>query len=260
MTALGIFPFGQPVRKVVQKDRSPKRVFVLGVYASAVHARWIGADNKIVVRALAVASEPEIFWAGKGAEKIVSRIKIPEQLGRLQPAQAQYNGPSGKTLDDSILSPLGLNREDAWLCDLVPHSCENPRQRKAIQSKYLPAAKKHDLPCPTVPPVPYLLADEKRCNAICKELDESGAETLILLGDKPIQWFLKPFDPRWERLADFVREGQPYGKTFRTDINGRQINVLPLAHPRQIGKLGLSSQLWYQRHLDWMNNRAAKVF
>lgn len=39
MTQLGTFPFGLPVTKVVEMDRTPKRVFVLGVYASAVHAR-----------------------------------------------------------------------------------------------------------------------------------------------------------------------------------------------------------------------------
>jgi hypothetical protein len=34
-----IFPFGQPLRPVVQADRTPKKLFILGVYASAVHAR-----------------------------------------------------------------------------------------------------------------------------------------------------------------------------------------------------------------------------
>lgn len=34
------YPFGETVRRLVQQDRTPKHVFVLGVYASAVHARW----------------------------------------------------------------------------------------------------------------------------------------------------------------------------------------------------------------------------
>jgi hypothetical protein len=50
MTAIGIFPFGQPVLPVVQRDRTSKKVFVLGVYASAVHARWIGRDGKNLVK------------------------------------------------------------------------------------------------------------------------------------------------------------------------------------------------------------------
>jgi hypothetical protein len=40
------FPFGQPVNKVVQNNRTPKQVFVLGVDASAVHAKWIDANGK----------------------------------------------------------------------------------------------------------------------------------------------------------------------------------------------------------------------
>ena len=40
------FPFGQELKKVEQKDRSPKQAFVLGVYASAVHARWIDKVQK----------------------------------------------------------------------------------------------------------------------------------------------------------------------------------------------------------------------
>jgi hypothetical protein len=37
--AIESFPFRRPVRKVSQKDRTQKKVFVLGVYASAVHAQ-----------------------------------------------------------------------------------------------------------------------------------------------------------------------------------------------------------------------------
>ena len=105
------FPFGQPLQPVIQTDRSPKKVFVLGVYASAVHARWIGPDSKPKINALAVASEPYIFWKGEGCDEIVRKIRIPKGLGHLEPAAAMYNGPSGITLDSCFLSPLGLNRK-----------------------------------------------------------------------------------------------------------------------------------------------------
>ena len=32
------FPFGEQLQKVEQQDKTPKEFFVLGVYASAVHA------------------------------------------------------------------------------------------------------------------------------------------------------------------------------------------------------------------------------
>jgi hypothetical protein len=57
------YPFGQLVHSQIQQDRTTKKVFVLGVYASAVHARW-KKDDKTVCTALAVASEPRIFWDG----------------------------------------------------------------------------------------------------------------------------------------------------------------------------------------------------
>ena len=59
------YPFGEKLTPVTQTDRTPKNVFVLGVYASAVHARWYGPNGKIRVRALAVASEPYIFWRNR---------------------------------------------------------------------------------------------------------------------------------------------------------------------------------------------------
>jgi hypothetical protein len=68
------FPFGQPLRKVQQKDTSKKKAFVLGVYASAVHARWTDKDGKQKVSAFAVASEPDIFRTGENAEQIISAL------------------------------------------------------------------------------------------------------------------------------------------------------------------------------------------
>src|SRR5438132_12716859 len=92
------FPFGEKVKQVKQEKKEGSKLFVLGVYASAVHARWVGADGKEKVKALAVASEPEIFWRGKNAETIVSSISIPKELGHLElPSGATnkiFNGPS----------------------------------------------------------------------------------------------------------------------------------------------------------------------
>jgi len=253
--SLGTFPFGQPVKRVEQKDRAPKQVFVLGVYASAVHARWEGNNGRVVVRALAVDSEPYIFWRGDEAEEIVERINIPTELGKLVAAGERFNGPSGIALDELILNPMGLRREDAWLCDLVPHGCMNRSQRKALERAYLPQVDKYGLPIPTVPQVPRRLADEQRRKAILDEFDESRAGVLILLGDKPIQWFLKCFDDRWHRLSDFPQ----YGQLYTAQVGEKVVQVLPLAHPRQIAKLGLFSKKWFGLHQDWLSQCAVKV-
>ena len=249
---VGVFPFGQPVLHVLQKDRTPKRVFVLGVYASAVHARWIGADKKQRVQALAVASEPSIFWTGDGAEDIIKAIKLPEGVGTLEPASEKFNGPSGKALDDLILAPLKLTRAHVWLCDLVPHSCINANQKRAIEKKYAPIATQRGLPPASVPELPKVLADEARRAAIVKEIEESQADVLILLGDLPIRHFLWHFDKSKRRLADFGTDVSAYGRRYKVRIGERLIDVVPVVHPRQAGRLGASSKRWYEVHQEWM--------
>jgi len=259
MASIGLFPFGEPVHNIIQIDRAPKRVFILGVYASAVHAQWIGENQKTIVTALAVASEPYIFWRGENAESIIRKISIPQFLGSLVPAQGQFNGPSGVALDDLILKPLALTRSDAWLCDLVPHSCMNSSQNEAIKRAYLPVAQEYDLPLPTVPPVPKVLANDERREAILSEIHESKANVLILLGDQPIQWFLSHYDPRWRRLKDFGGNNLSYGRLHFAKIYGQTFRILPLAHPRQIAKLGQSSHFWHQEHSTWIEHTASEV-
>lgn len=259
MSNSSTFPFGQPVRVVAQEDRSPKRAFILGVYGSAVHAKWIGTDGKVVVRALAVASEPAIFWDGEDAAPIIEQIVIPGALGRLVPADRRYNGPSGIALDTHILNPLGLSRSESWLCDLVPHSCMNRGQRKALKRKYLPLVKQYGLPEATVPPVPDKLADESRRQSILDELKESQAEILILLGDQPIKWFLVHYDDRWKKLTNLGQEPDSYGRLHEVQIDSLNLQVLPLAHPRQTAKLGKSSRKWFELHQHWLSSVAPQL-
>ena len=250
-----MFPFGEEVRKVKQNDRSPKQVFILGVYASAVHARWVDSNGRVVVKALAVASEPYIFWRGEGTDEIIQRIQIPPAFGKLEPAAKQFNGPSGIALDELIIKPLGITRDDTWLCDLVPHSCMNPTQKKTIEKNYLPLIEAYGLPLPTFPTVPGKLTDETRRKEILNEIEESQAKVLVLLGDKPIQWFLKYYVDTWKRLSDFPI----YGQLHPVEINGRSLEILPLAHPIQIARLGTSSQKWFDLHQDWLGQSPSSI-
>lgn len=247
------YPFGKEVKKVEQKDKSQKKYFVLGVYASAVHAKWIGADNKVKVKALAVASEPEIFWKGnqKEAEKIISKIQIPPGIGRLEPAAQIFNGPSGIELDNSYLKPLGLKRKDVWLCDLLPYSRLNNGQIKAIKREYEPIEKEFNLPKVTIEKVPSRFSDEKRLEEIKEELKISGAEKIILLGDIPINEFARKFDNRYRKLSKFKK----YGELHEIEIDNKKYQILPLVHPRQSGKLGRSNYYWFQLHQDWIKRK-----
>ena len=246
------FPFGQRLHPLVQQDRSPKKVFVLGVYASAVHAKW-KKDGHIVCQALAVASEPRIFWDGSvdEANEIIGRINIPGELGYLEPAGKQLNGPSAKVLDENILAPLGYTRANAWLCDCLPEARINSSQAKVIKEKYDPLIEKYNLNTVTVPLRPSDFCDESRSKEITDELLKSEAQLLVLLGDIPIAQYLgRVADIPYSTLGEYV-DMYGYGVKTCVNIGGRRIDVLPLAHPRQIGALGAHSEKWFLAHQKW---------
>ena len=235
-------------------------MFVLGVYASAVHAKWIGADGKVKVTALAVASEPNIFWKGEDAEEIIDKISIPSELGKLVPADERFNGPSGKALDDLFLTPLGYTRDDVWLCDLLPFSRINPNQQEAINTKYIPRINEFDLPECTIPVFSTAeLKEPSRVEEIIAELEQSQADTIILLGDLPIKHFLSDFS-KANKLSDFGKTKEEYGKPHSIIIRGKNYQVIPLVHPRQAGNLGNSSLDWSNLHKHWVITRMSEIF
>ena len=246
------FPFGQKLKPLIQEVKSPKKVFVLGVYASAVHARWKN-NGEIICQALAVASEPRIFWDGniKEAKQIIDSIKIPKELGILEPAGKNLNGPSAKVLDENILLPLGFTRKDAWLCDCLPETRINSSQAKVINLKYNPLIKKYNLNSVTIPLRPSLFCDEKRCREITRELMESKAELLILVGDIPISQYLKRVSNISFSNLDEYCNIYGYGNQTEVVIGEKRIKILPFAHPRQIGALGLHSEKWFTKHKEW---------
>ena len=256
---LGTYPFGAPLHPVVQQDRTPKRVFVLGVYASAVHARWKGPDGRTLIRALAVASEPCIFWDGTGAGDIIASIPIPNAAGTLVPADERLNGPSGRALDRDFLAPVDVERGQAWLCDLVPHTCLNPAQKKALAREYEPRREALGLPEVDLPDVPDTFADEARCAQVLNEIREARPNILVLLGDQPIRHFLAAYDRRWKRLADFGKTQETYGRLHHTKLDGFELKVLPLAHPRQTGGLGRHSTEWKDLHMAWKHRSSPIV-
>ncbi len=250
------YPFGQPLIPVTQKDRTPKKVFILGVYASAVHAKWRDKFGTVLVQALAVASEPYIFWRGDGCEEIINRISIPKEAGMLEPATPKFNGPSGNTLDEKYLEPLGLSREDAWLSDLLPSSRINPNQRKALNRHYQPLVDQLSLPECTIPNFSSseLRRQNNRHVEILEEFEESKADTIILLGDLPIKHWLTFFSD-YKKLSDFGETANSYGKPHEIKISGKNHNILPLVHPRQAGSLGKASKKWTDLHTRWVSTK-----
>lgn len=257
MTA-GTFPFGQPIRRVEQVDRSPKRVFVLGVYASAVHVLWRDRNGRVLVQALGGgASEPCIFWRGENAGAIVSGIDLPDGVGSLEPAAGRFNGPSGRSIDDQFLRPLGLTRDDAWLCDLVPHSCMNPGQRAAL-SKYRRVDGRFSLPPVNWPSVPAEWTNNERVEAITAELRESKAEIVIALGDLPLKWFATRLGSK-RRLVSYGNDPQTYGRLHSIELGERTLMLLPLVHPRHAARMPRHAPSWANVNEIWMCDTAPRL-
>ena len=71
------------------------------------------------------------------------------------------------------------------------------------------------------------------------------------MGDIPIAQYLKKVaDVSYSTLGEYV-DLYGYGNVTETVINDKNIKVLPLAHPRQIGALGAHSEKWYHAHHKW---------
>lgn len=252
------FPFGQILSQVKQTEKSPKKAFVLGVYASAVHARWLNLDGTQIVSALAVASEPEIFWNGENAEQIISKINIPKELGKLTiPTNNNLNGPSGRALDDLYLKPLGLNRNSTWLCDLIPESRSNEQQIKAINTFYTKdIISRYNLAYATIPTLSNTdLNSSIRRQEIIDELECSKADILILLGDLPIYWFLRYYNKEYSKLSQFGENIKMYGRQHEMKIKNKEYQVIPLCHPRQAARLGNSNTKWGLLHDYWLKQK-----
>jgi hypothetical protein len=50
--------------------------------------------------------------------------------------------------------------------------------------------------------------------------------------------------------ADFLRGNSMYGDVHKAHLGDREMQVLPLTHPRQIARLGRLKVYWYQMHLE----------
>lgn len=247
-----IFPFGAPsTPRPPRRPRGSAKAFVLGVYPSALHARW-SRSGRTFVAALAVADEPEVFWTGDdGQDRISSwsHVRWNEDWGSV--SSPPTNGSSGRDVRDRVLAPLGIAIEDAWLTDSVntffvksgPGS-----QRSAIEQRYLPFAKKHRLETPTIPRRPSAsalvdLAIRSHADRLRSELLEARAPLVISLGNEALSVL----------HAVATCEGLPtrlsikdYGREGRVRLQDYSAHVYAMVHP------GQRSPSWRGAHDRWI--------
>jgi len=251
-----VFPFGSPLKKVEQQDRSPKKVFILGGCANAVHAKWIDAEGNVNVEALPVVCEPSIFWEGENAEQIVQSIQLPPKLGKLLPADKKDNWDYKMSMRFELLRPLGIQREEAWFCYLMPYPRLTQEKFQTIEDNYNPLAATYNLPESVLPIFnPSELSNPLRLGEILVELKQSQADTIVLLGDLPVEHFLSHFS-KYKKLSDF-EEGLDdfgklinYGKKHKVEIDGKLYNVIPLIGLKHFGKS--ENPTFRQYHRYWI--------
>ena len=251
------FPFGAPAPVVRQQALEGARAFVLGVHAGAVVAKWIDALGTLRSVAIAVASEPHLYWRGDDEAQVIAAVRPPAIAGRLHPPGFDLNGQVGRALDQHFLRPLGLTRATAWLCDLMPEYRLNDAQRETIQRSYAPLARKLGLPAATIPRLPAKFADAHRIEQIVEEFLASGAETLITLGDTVLREFARPLRiSEHATVAGFGLRHFEYGASHPFTLRGRKFQLMPLVHPRQAASLGGHTPQLVSVHAIWARLRA----
>lgn len=82
-------------------------------------------------------------------------------------------------------------------------------------------------------------------NELRAEFDEAQPELVITLGNEPIKVLA---------LGEPLRP-QTHGRRLKTELFGRQVDLLPLVHPRQSGGLGSHSSSWRAVHDEWLRAR-----
>lgn len=112
------------------------------------------------------------------------------------------------------------------------------------------------LPAYDWPLLPDVLADGKRRAEIEAELEESGAEILITLGDHPLKWFATYFGAA-AKLHAYGHTASEYGRLHSISMAGRSLQLLPLVHPRQAARLGSHSAGWAGVHQAWVTGSAS---
>lgn len=256
MSLAGTFPFGQPSGRCQPQRVAEAEAFVMGVYPSALHIRWVNQDFRVA--ALAVDEEPWPFWDGADQDQRVqtwqTKVGWQPAWGKVAPA-GRLNGSSGVSVRDHVLNALGIEIGRVWLTDAVPffHVHRGPgTQGAAMSSRYDVFARQHGLPLHNLPdrPSPDRLiqyAVEQELVRLREELLDSKASLVITLGNEALAVAAALVEGDLPRA---LSPGATYGATSTTRIEGRTIQVLPLVHP------GQRAAVWRAAHDRWRESRA----
>jgi len=233
------FVFGRPVVPAKPVADGERTLFVLGAYPSALHVKWRLPHDLGLIRAIAVDNEPEPFWNGDQEEAHFCSWK---EAVSLQPAWGevemcpQFNGPSGKWVEQHILGPLGTKREDSWITDCLDTYYESEGAADRLDEAELVAAMKnlgiperrHD-PHPSEDDI-VKMALECHQPRLKAELDVANPQIVVTLGNAALRVFAALVDGGRIRIKKLDAE-DGYGDAIDVAVLGRDLKWVPLAHP-----------------------------
>ena len=252
---VGRFPFGRPAtRRPPRRPSGPAALFVLGVYPSALHVRWALPGGRGVVGALAVDDEPVVFWDGADADQRIAAwqdvVGWRPEWGAVGPTGG--NGSSGRGVTEHVLTPLGVEPEQAYFTDCLPTffvKAGRGSQGARIHDVYdvfaastggplVPA----DLPTRPAPRALVNRAVAEERDVLLAQVAESAASTIVTLGQEAAD-VLTALTEQSRLVLD---TGPRYGRRRSVCIGARHVDWLALTHP------GNRTAAWATRHRQWM--------
>jgi hypothetical protein len=145
----GVFPFGRPIARRRPSAKSKRRVYVLGANPAALHIAWWSPARKNI-KALPVDNEPTPFWNGDDereqidAWKKLVHFRVGE-WGEVETA-GDANCARGRWVDENVLAPLGVTRDEACLSTCVDTYVADGAASFAVDERYQPFAREMALP------------------------------------------------------------------------------------------------------------------
>ncbi len=272
MSSAASFPFGEAAEpRPARRPGGPgsARCFVLGVYPSALHVQWRlpawahEKAGKSVIGSLAISDEPEVFWDGAGAERLVAEWKArvgfrdgdgPSQWGQVF---AAGNGTSGRPVRDHVLVPLGLDPVDVWFTDVVnTYFVKTGKgQQGAAVGLFNTVAPHMDLaearlPARPTPAELIKLAVQHHRERLRAELVEASAPIVVTLGEEArsvLDCIADASDGEPSRpLTGATASADSYGGPGTVTIGGWTGRWFALVHP------GNRAKQWRKLHADWV--------
>lgn len=254
------FPFGQAVAPCEPSNRGPRTAFVLGAYPSALHIRWKPPFPWRPINAMAVANEPEPFWTGLDeAERIAAWKRVvgwKSEWGRAAGA-GRLNGSSGLWVQQRILCPLRLNREQICITDCLDTYRVSKSASKRIDDTVVPFTQQFELSAVDLLPHPSESAIvsealETHAGRIRALLVETTPTRCVTLGNAALRVFRQLVAAPQRSPQRLSTGAQTYGMPIPVTLpDGRQAEWLPLAHP--------ASPVPYQRaHDRWIRARESE--